>query len=56
MKKYFTEHWKNQHGDREDHIFTYKNRRTYVFGINPKIVTKNQLKQILAIIGLNKKK
>lgn len=33
--------WKNKEGDREDHYFLGKDRKTYLFGINPKVIRKN---------------
>jgi hypothetical protein len=45
--------WKSNIKNREDHYFLNDNKRTYLFGYNPKFITKVQLKKILKILKIN---
>lgn len=55
MKKTIrVEQWKNQNGDREDHLFIDSDRQIYLFGYNPKYVSKEMARQILEIITKKK--
>lgn len=44
------EKWTSNKGDREDHYFLDETRKHYVFGYNPKYVSKEKVKQIEKII------
>ena len=46
------ERWKSNRGEREDHYHIDDKRRVYLFGYNPKMVTKEQVKAIKKILNL----
>lgn len=46
------EHWRSDKGNREDHYFIdRKGEKTYLWGYNPKLVSKEKVRKILKIIN-----
>lgn len=50
MCKPFIEVWRSDQCNTEVHHFLGKSKATYVFGINPKLISKKAYKKILTII------
>ncbi len=50
QNKTFIERWKSNRGNREDHYFVDKSKKIYLWGVNPKYVSKEKVKQIEKII------
>ncbi len=44
------EKWKSNKGNREDHYFVDKESKIYLFGYNPKYISRKQIKEIEKII------
>ena len=49
-KEVIIESWKSNRGNREDHYFVRDGKVHYVFGYNPKYVTKEQIAKIRKIL------
>lgn len=54
MKEVYIEHWtSDENNGREDHYFIDPEKKVWLFGYNPTLITEDQLKKIFEILSIN---